>query len=259
MTPPLVLGNWKMHCTTDEARTLTRRIARGAKAFTDVEIAIAPPFTALATVAQVLNRSRVRLAAQDVHWEKAGAFTGEISPGMLLDSGCKFVIVGHSERRRLFGESDRIIAQKFAASMRAGLRPVLCIGETLDERRKGRTTQVIGRQLRGALKGLAKDAIRKFDVAYEPVWAIGTGHNATPEQVSSVHRWIRSFLMGKFKRTSLSRILYGGSVNPENAAELAQLHNVDGVLVGGASLRASGFLEIVRHFGSASKKSRLFL
>jgi triosephosphate isomerase len=250
------VGNWKMHGTSDESQTLARRIARASRSFKTVEVAIAPPFTVLTTVARSLRRSPVYLAAQNVHWEEAGPFTGEISPRMLLDSGCRLVIVGHSERRRIFCESDQIIAKKLGAAIRVGLRPILCIGETLEEREKGLTTQVIGAQLRNALKGVEKDAIGKFDVAYEPVWAIGTGQNATPKQVTSVHRRIRSFLTKRFAGAQPIRVLYGGSVNPENAAALARLPDVNGVLVGGASLRANSFLDIIRHFVLATKETK---
>ncbi|MGH7773078.1 MAG: triose-phosphate isomerase [Candidatus Binatia bacterium] len=250
MKPPLIVGNWKMHGTQIEAFALARHIRRGLKAIKGVEVVLAPPFTALAAVSQAIKGSGLRLSGQNVHWQTEGAFTGEISPKMLQELGCKYVIVGHSERRRLFKESDQLIASKMLASLGAGLRPILCVGETLEERKKGTMTRVIARQLRVALKGVRKNAIEKIAIAYEPVWAIGTGQNATPDQVSHAHCWIREILkdlLGK-KRGMRCRILYGGSVRPDNAAALARALEVNGLLVGGASLRARDFLSIVHYF-----------
>ncbi len=250
MKPPLIVGNWKMHGTQTEAFALARHIRRGLKAIKGVEVVLAPPFTALAPVSQAIKGSGLRLGGQNVHWQTEGAFTGEISPKMLQELGCRFVIVGHSERRRLFKESDQLIANKMLASLRAGLRPILCVGETLEERRKGTMPRVITRQLRAALKGVRKSGIEKIEIAYEPVWAIGTGHNATPDQVSHAHCWIRKVLkelLGE-KRGKRCRILYGGSVRPDNAAELGRALEVNGLLVGGASLRARDFLNIVHYF-----------
>ncbi len=250
MKTPLVVGNWKMHGSCAEARTLTGCIRQGTGALRTVEVALAPPFTALSTVATILKRGNLRLAAQNVHWEEAGAFTGEISPKMLRDLGCRYVIVGHSERRHLFHEDNRTIAKKIAALLRTELGPILCVGETLKERDKGTTVRVISRQVLSALKGLPKNGIGKITFAYEPVWAIGTGRNANPDQITHVHSRIREILkglLGKAKATNC-RILYGGSVRPENAGELARTPEVDGLLVGGASLRAEGFLKIIREF-----------
>lgn len=250
MKVPLLVGNWKMYGTESEAGTLTQNIVKGLKRLRRVEVAIAPPFTSLNAVRRAARGSPIQLAAQDVHWETEGAFTGEVSPRMLREAGCRFVIVGHSERRRLFHESDQTVAQKLLASLREGLRPILCVGETLQERRSGTTARVIGRQLRIALKGVANRDIKKIEIAYEPVWAIGTGRHATSEQVSSVHNRIRRILETSFASKTIEpvRILYGGSVRPENADELAQTPGVDGVLVGGASLKAEGFLDIIRRF-----------
>lgn len=247
MKPPLVVGNWKMHCTPTEAVELARKVQRGVKRLRRVEVALAPPFTALAAAQRAVQGSAVRLAGQNAHWESQGAFTGEVSPKMLKAAGCHFVILGHSERRRLFHESDREIARKVAAVLQAGLKPILCVGETLEERKRGKTTAVIGRQLRVALKEIGKNAIEKLEIAYEPVWAIGTGHNATPDQVSRVHRWIRAYLEKLFGKSlgQGCRILYGGSVRPDNAGELAGAQEVNGFLVGGASLKASDFLGII--------------
>lgn len=255
MKPPLIVGNWKMHGTQAEAAVLARAIRRGLKNFRAVEVALAPPFTALGAVRGVLRGSPIRLAGQNVHWENQGAFTGEISPPMLRELGCRFVIVGHSERRRVFGETDETIAKKLLASVGAGLRPILCIGETLSERNHRLTRRVLARQLRHGLKGLEKNAIENFEIAYEPVWAIGTGRNATPDQVSQAHSWIRQTaieLFGK-RRAQSTRILYGGSVRPENATDLVTASEVDGLLVGGASLKAADFLRIIRAWVAGRK------
>ncbi len=250
MKPPLVVGNWKMHGTQTEASLLARQIRKGLKSVKGVEVALAPPFTALVTVGEAIRKSSIRLAAQNLHWETEGAFTGEISSKMLRELGCRFVIIGHSERRRLFNEDNQTVAKKLIASLRAGLSPILCVGETLQERRTGETKKVIARQLRVALKGLGKNDIKKIAVAYEPVWAIGTGHNARPEQVGDTHRWIREQLEDLWgqKSSERCRILYGGSVRPDNARELGKAPQVNGLLVGGASLKAESFLGIVRCF-----------
>jgi triosephosphate isomerase len=251
MNNPLVVGNWKMHGSQSECLALTRAVLQGLKKGPcRAEVVLAPPFTALGTVGNALRRCKVKLAAQNCHWQDTGAFTGEISPLMIREFGCQFVIIGHSERRHIFGESDEMIARKLAAVVARDLRAILCVGETLDERRRKLTTRIITRQLRCALKGLAKDAIEKLEIAYEPVWAIGTGQNATTAQVNQVHQRIRKFLTVSFgsARGNAIRILYGGSVKPENATELAALDEVDGLLVGGASLKAETFLPIVRSF-----------
>jgi len=250
MKTPLVAGNWKLNGTRANALRLARGISNGMKNLHPVEVVLAPPFTALATVAGVTKRSKIRLAAQNVHWEESGAFTGEISPKMLKESGCQYVIIGHSERRHIFLESDLMVAKKILAALNTGLLPILCVGETLNERQNGKMRQVLSRQLRSALKGVGKNAIDKITIAYEPVWAIGTGHHATGDQVTQAHRWIRNCfnqLFGKNKVTE-NRILYGGSVRPENTVELAKVSEVNGLLVGGASLKAIDFLRIIRGF-----------
>jgi triosephosphate isomerase len=253
MKPALVVGNWKMHGTRSDAVKLATGVLRAYRQSRNVEVVLAPPFTALAAVSAALRGGAVKLAAQNLHWETEGAFTGEISPQMLRDLDCRYVIVGHSERRRLFGDSDAIVAKKVGAALGAGLRPILCVGETLGERRLGQTNEVIARQLRVALKGLSKSAIEKLTFAYEPVWAIGTGKNATPQQIASVHGFVRELLR---RRAGFSahacRILYGGSVRPDSAAELAGVSEVNGVLVGGASLKVDAFASIVRSFGATA-------
>lgn len=255
MKSPLVVGNWKMHRTEREAIGLARAIRKGLRGSRGVEVVLAPPFTALSVVRGAIRGSRLQLSAQDVHWETEGAFTGAISPGMLKEAGCGFVIVGHSERRRLFNETDQTVSRKIASALGVALRPILCVGETWEERRRGKTMRVIRRQLQVALKGLGKNAIKKITIAYEPVWAIGTGRNATADQVSEVHRRIRGFLkkLAGAEVGARCRILYGGSVRPENAGELSRAAEVNGLLVGGASLKAMDFLTIIRAFVSQSQ------
>ncbi len=250
MKTPLVAGNWKMNGTKADALWLARGITNGMKNLHRVEVILAPPFTALATVAGITAKTKIRLAAQNIHWEESGAFTGEISPKMLKESGCQYVIIGHSERRHLFLESDLMVARKILAALNTGLLPILCVGETLKERQNGKMRQVLSRQLRAALKGVGKNAIDKITIAYEPVWAIGTGHHATADQVRQAHRWIRNCLNQLFGKNKVmeNRILYGGSVRPENTVELARVSEVDGLLVGGASLKATDFLRIIRGF-----------
>jgi triosephosphate isomerase len=248
---PLVVGNWKMNGTQSECRQLAREIASDLRRKSPrVEVVLAPPFTALPAVARVIERDQIKLAAQNCHWQERGAFTGEISPSMVAELGCEFVILGHSERRHVFHEDDEMIAKKIAPALAQRLRVILCVGETLEERQHKLTAKVITRQLRVALKGLKKDVIEKLEIAYEPVWAIGTGHNATGEQVRDVHSRIRRFLKDSFANSASRRvrILYGGSVKPENAGMLGQIDEVDGLLVGGASLQASSFVPIVRAF-----------
>jgi len=250
MKTPLVAGNWKMNGTRADALRLARGIYHGMKNLHRVEVVLAPPFTALATVAGVTRKTKIRLAAQNVHWEESGAFTGEISPKMLKESGCQYVIIGHSERRHIFLESDLMVARKILAALNTGLLPILCVGETLKERQNGKMRQVLSRQLRAALKEVGENAIDKITIAYEPVWAIGTGHHATADQVRQAHRWIRNCLNQLFGKNKVmeNRILYGGSVRPENTVELARVLEVNGLLVGGASLKAIDFLSIIRGF-----------
>jgi triosephosphate isomerase len=212
-----------------------------------VQVAVAPPFTALAAAAEALRGGPVELCAQDVHWEKQGAFTGEVSAAMLADVGCRHAIVGHSERRQLFGETDETVRRKVGALLAAGLRPIVCVGELLAEREAGRTLEVAGRQLRAALAGLPAEPVAALTVAYEPVWAIGTGKTATAAQAQEVHAALRAILRELVGATADAvRIQYGGSVKPENAAELMAQPDVDGALVGGASLVAGDFARIVK-------------
>jgi triosephosphate isomerase len=242
---PLVAGNWKMYHGGARACGLAGEIAAGAREHAQADVVVCPPFTALAAVAAELAGSRVELGAQDLHPKPEGAFTGEISAPMLLDSGCRWVIVGHSERRQHFGETDASVREKTAAALAAGLRPIVCLGEMLAERDAGRTAEVVTRQLAAFAAELARQPGAGV-VAYEPVWAIGTGKVAGPEQAQEVHALLRAELARISKDLAdKTRILYGGSVKPENAAGLLACGDVDGALVGGASLEAASFVAIV--------------
>lgn len=246
---PLVVGNWKMNGTLLESAKLARAIVKSLRATAnDVEVVLAPPHTALAKVRQVISRSSVELGGQNCHREEKGAFTGEVSPLMLRDAGCNYVILGHSERRHIFHETNEEIRGKVISALHHKLRVILCVGETLEERDGGLTKSVIIRQLKLALKGIRKNDIGNVEIAYEPVWAIGTGRHASPAQVSQVHERIRRFLITTFGRTrgKRVRILYGGSVNSDNASALMAAAEVNGLLVGGASLKAVSFLSVIR-------------
>jgi triosephosphate isomerase len=246
---PLIAGNWKMHKALAEARALARDIRDGAGPGRRAEVALAPPYTALAAVAAELAGSDIRLAAQDTFWEKQGAFTGAISPAMLADVGCRYVIVGHSERRQFFGETDESVNRKLTAVLAAGLTPILCVGETRAEREADKTLQVVRSQLETGL-GALKPAAATLVIAYEPVWAIGTGLTATPEQAQTVHHFIRSLLREFLGAPAEAiRIQYGGSVTPDNAASLLSQPDIDGALVGGASLKPELFLPIIAAAG----------
>jgi len=240
-----VCGNWKMHKTAAEAAELVREL-RG-RINTGAQVAVAPTFTALAHAKQALAGSPIELYAQNCHWEKQGAVTGEISALMLKDLGCDGVILGHSERRQLFGETDEMVAKKLKAALDARLAAIVCVGETLAEREANRTWEVVSRQVRGALAGVPAEALARLTLAYEPVWAIGTGKTATTAQAQEVHAQIRGLLreLGGQGVADSCRIQYGGSVKPENAAELLGQPDVDGALVGGASLKSEDFARIV--------------
>jgi len=272
--PRLIVGNWKMHKTIPEARAFVEQFAEHLRGTVpppvQVEIVVAPPFTALQAVAAALAQcgffvgtgggaSRpgpppVLLAAQDMHWEDAGAYTGEVSPPMLKDLGCRYVIVGHSERRRSFGETDAIVRKKVLAALRHGLRPILCIGETWDQRARNQTESVLAAQLTEALTGVEKDQGMEVVIAYEPVWAIGSGQPATPAQAREAHRHIRARITALWGHETGERvpILYGGSVTPENIGELLAIREVDGALVGGACLDPAQFARILAVASSAN-------
>jgi triosephosphate isomerase len=245
---PLIAGNWKLNKTTDEAVALATEIKAGADA-PNVDVLVSPVFTVLAAVAQALEGSKVFLAGQNMHSELSGAFTGEIAPTMLNDVGCTHVILGHSERRQYFGETDEGVAKKTKVALDHGLLPISCVGETLEEREGGQTMDVVGRQVDAILKAVSAEEAAKVVIAYEPVWAIGTGKVATPEQAQEVHAFIRK-RVGEVHGPAVAdavRILYGGSVKPDNVKGLMALPDVDGALVGGASLKADSFLKLV-HF-----------
>jgi triosephosphate isomerase len=247
---PFIAGNWKMHKTLAEARALARDIRQGAAPGRRAEVALGPPFTALAAVAAELDGSGLRLAAQDTFWEKQGAYTGAISPGMLADVGCHYVIVGHSERRQHFGDTDAIVNKKLTAVVAAGLTPILCVGETQAERQAEQTLKVVRGQLERGLGAFLPGTGNALVIAYEPVWAIGTGLTATPEQAQSVHHFIRSLLREFLGPVAEAiRIQYGGSVTPDNAATLLAQPDIDGALVGGASLKPELFLPIIAAAG----------
>jgi triosephosphate isomerase len=243
---PLVAGTWKMHGTVDFAVSLARGVVDHARKHPDVEVAVAPPFTALAAVRDVVRGTPVRLAAQNVHDKPQGAFTGEISTAMLADAGCSLVILGHSERRHVFGETDDAVGRKVKAALDNDLVPILCVGETAEEREAGRTLDVVRRQFLAGVAAIAPPGLSRIVVAYEPVWAIGTGKVARPEDAQEVHAFLRPLIektaagAGKFVR-----LLYGGSVKADNAAGLFAMPDIDGFLVGGASLKADEFGGII--------------
>lgn len=245
---PFIAGNWKMNKTVGEALELVKALKVSLSGVEGVEVAVAPPFTALYPVAQELRNSIIELAAQNLFWEEKGAYTGEVSPLMLREVGCQYVIIGHSERRQYFGETDETVNRKIRSAIRSDLKVIFCIGETLEEREGGKTFSVVERQLVEGLKGIEEEMMGKIVIAYEPVWAIGTGRTASPQQAGEVHRFIREKIEKLYsKRTSETlRIQYGGSVTPENIKALMAEPGIDGALVGGASLKAETFTRIVR-------------
>lgn len=246
---PIIAGNWKMNKTVGEALSLVRDLRSLVSMVRDrVEVVVAPPFTALHPVGKALEDSNIGLAGQNCHWEPSGAYTGEISAPMLKEAGCTYVILGHSERRQYFGETDETVNRRALSAVKYGLVPILCIGETLKERESNQTLEVVRRQVRGALAGFAAAEVARFVIAYEPVWAIGTGKTATSDQAQEVHAFIREQLVELYDRRTADhvRIQYGGSVKPDNAADLLSKPDVDGALVGGASLKAADFAAIVK-------------
>jgi triosephosphate isomerase (TIM) len=245
---PFMAGNWKMNKTTGEAIDLVRELKAAISGVKGVEVAVAPPFTALYAVCKELEGSSIRLAAQNLYWEEKGAFTGEVSPLMLKEVGCHYVIIGHSERRQFFGETDETVNRRIKAALAQGLKVIFCIGETLKEREEGKTFSVIERQVEDGLKNLSDKEMKNIVIAYEPIWAIGTGKTATPGQAEEVHRFIRGKIEKLYSQevSEEIRIQYGGSVTPENIKGLMEQANIDGALVGGASLKAESFSKIVR-------------
>ena len=248
MRKPVIAGNWKMNKTINEGIELVNSLKRELVDIQEADIIVCPVYTALSEVSDLLAVSNISLGAQNVYWEESGAFTGEISPLMLKDAGCSYVIIGHSERRKYFNESDETVNKRIKAAQSAGLVPIFCVGETLEEREADKTIDVVKTQLKGGLEGIENEALLKLIVAYEPVWAIGTGKTATPEQAQEVHKFIRDWLKDCYSPEAAenSRILYGGSVKPSNTSELMKQSDIDGFLVGGASLDSSSFAEIVK-------------
>ena len=246
---PLLAGNWKMWGTRSEAVALASALASNVGRVAGREVLVAPPFTALEPVKAALAGTEIRLGAQNMHWEPKGAFTGEISATMLVEAGCTHVILGHSERRQLFGETNETVNKRLHAALAAGLTPVVCVGETLQEREADATVQVVERQVVAGLAGVSATDLAKSVIAYEPVWAIGTGRTATPGQAQEVHHAIRRQLIGLGSATTAERvrILYGGSVKPDNVDALMAEPDIDGALVGGASLDATAFARIVQY------------
>src|SRR5512135_2394328 len=245
---PVVAGNWKMHMTIPEARELVLGLVGPAAGLEPAELIVIPPFTALAEISRLLEGTGIGVGAQNLFWEDRGAYTGEVSGPMLKDAGCTHVLVGHSERRQYFGETDQGVNRKVRAALRSGLTPIVCIGETLEEREACATGVRVGHQLEEALKDLGPEEASSLILAYEPVWAIGTGRTASPAQAEEVHARIRSFLEEKYgkERAAYAIILYGGSVKPANAYALFLEKDIDGFLVGGASLEAESFIGIAR-------------
>lgn len=248
MRIPIMAGNWKLNKTKQEAEALAGDIAAGARDVKDVEIVLCPVYTALDSVGRTIAGTALKLGAQDVYWQESGAFTGEVSSTMLKDAGCVFVIVGHSERRQFFGESNETVNQKVKAVLQEGLTPIMCVGETLPEREAGRVEAVVSDHVKGGLAGLTAEEIGRVVIAYEPVWAIGTGKTATPEQAQEVHELIRGLLreLAGAEVAERVRIQYGGSVKPDNVKSLMSQKDIDGALVGGASLKADAFLSLVK-------------
>jgi len=248
MRTPVIAGNWKLHKLIGEAEAMVGELRPLVADVTDVEIVVCPPYTALAAVRSRIEGSNIALGAQNVYHESAGAFTGEISPEMLVDAGCKYTIIGHSERRQYFGETDAGVNKKVRAALDAGLRVMVCVGETLDEREADRIETVVNREVTDGLVGLSGADMSNVVIAYEPIWAIGTGRTATPEQANEVHELIRGLLSKQFGTECADSVViqYGGSVKPENISALMAQPHIDGALVGGASLTATSFADIVR-------------
>ena len=251
MRKPMIAGNWKMNKTPREAAELVKALKNRVGDIDEVDMVLIPPFTALPTVCDLIKGSKLGLGAQDVHWEEKGAYTGEVSASMIKEAGCQYVIIGHSERRQYFGETNETVRKKIKAALKSNLTPIVCVGEKLEEREKGETFQVLENHVKGGLSGLSSEEILKIVIAYEPVWAIGTGKTATPQQANEVHAFIRRLLSDIYSEdvASQTRILYGGSVKPDNISALMSEREIDGALVGGASLEAQSFSEIVQRAG----------
>lgn len=249
MRKPIIAGNWKMNKTIAEALDIVKELRFKLTAVSDVDIVVCPPFLAVSAVYQFLKGSNIKVGAQNSYFEKKGAFTGEVSPLMLKETGCQYVILGHSERRQYFKETDEFINKKVKAALSEGLFPIVCVGESLEEREKNITNDVVKRQINGVLKNITDEDMLKVVIAYEPVWAIGTGKNATPQEAEEVHKLIRG-LVSKLYNSEIAegvRIQYGGSVKPDNISILMAQEDIDGALVGGASLEAESFVKLVKY------------
>lgn len=251
----IIAGNWKLNKTNQEAVDLVTLLKRNLNDITEVDVVVCPVATALSDINDILGESNIGLGAQNIYWEESGAFTGEVSASLLKDIGVQYVIVGHSERRQYFGETDETVNKKIKAVLAQGMTPIVCVGEVLEERESDKTFEVIEKQCTGGLAGFTSEEMEKMIIAYEPVWAIGTGKTATPDQAQEVHQFIRSLLAKLYDDTvaQVVRIQYGGSVKPENSAELMSQPDIDGALVGGASLQADSFSDIVKNSCSVAQ------
>lgn len=250
MRKPIVVGNWKMFTNIETATNLSKSLKENLKEIIGMEMGVCPPFTYLTTVKSILEGSNINLGAQNSYWKKEGAFTGEVSPDMLKDIGCKYAIVGHSERRHQMNETDEMVNNKIKACLASGLTVILCIGELIEEMQENKTETVLRRQLETGLAGITPEQTQKTIIAYEPVWAIGTGKTATPDLAQKTHSFIRKFISNLFNETIAQnmRIMYGGSVKPGNIAELSAQTDIDGALVGGASLKADSFTDLILNY-----------
>ena len=255
---PFIAGNWKMHKTIPEAVEMVKALKEESPQLTDAELVVIPPYTMLSEVKKAIEGSTVQLGAQNIFWEEKGAFTGEVSPPMLKDAGCQYVTIGHSERRQYFGETNETVNKKIKAALAHELTPIMCMGESLEEREKGKTMDKVETQINSGLEGLGKDEIRRIVIAYEPIWAIGTGLTATPSQAEEVHSFIREKLKEKYGNeiASYAIILYGGSVKPANTYSILKENNINGALVGGASLEADSFIQITKEAIKAYKEKK---
>jgi triosephosphate isomerase len=249
MRRPIIAGNWKMNKTIDQSLDLVTKLKSEVAKVNDVDIVVCPPFTALFAVSKAVRRTNIFLGAQDIYWEEKGAYTGEVSPGMLTDIGCRYVIIGHSERRHLFAETNQSVNKKVKTALKFDFIPIMCVGERLEERERGATEGVVREHITRGLEGLSREEVLKMVIAYEPVWAIGTGKTATPDQAQEVHSFIRRLLSEIYGEVIASkiRIQYGGSVKPENISLLMKEADIDGALVGGASLDARSFAQIIKY------------
>ncbi|MGD8535279.1 MAG: triose-phosphate isomerase [Candidatus Aminicenantes bacterium] len=253
---PFIAGNWKMHKTISEAVEIVNALKKSSAELTEAELVVIPPFTALNELKKTIEGSSIQLGAQNMFWEEKGAFTGELSASMLKDAGCRYAVIGHSERRQHFGETNETVNKKIKTALSHALVPIMCIGESLDEREKGKTIEKVEDQMNDGLEGLGKNEIGRLIIAYEPIWAIGTGLTATPSQAEEIHIFIREKLAEKYgnETASCAIILYGGSVKPDNTYELIKENNINGALVGGASLEADSFIQIAKEAIRAYKE-----